>query len=224
VEFEKQYQNFITMHKGERSGENLRRLVEGHDHAERMFLEKVWFPAVGCFDFLVPEYEVHDFKDGVRYLDFAYLRPPHKICIEIDGYGSHMRDVNRWQFSDHLLRQNDLVSDDWKVYRFSYDDLKEKPRRCQQSLQQLMGKWYGSGLPEQEDLSLVERELVKLTIKLHPKALTPTEAMAHIRCSGRFTRILLHRLVARNLLLPAAGNKRIRSYRIHPKAVLPGLW
>ncbi|WP_426901554.1 hypothetical protein [Rossellomorea vietnamensis] len=50
------------------------------------------------FRFLHPEYEINDFKDGKRYLDFAYIRPTMQICFEIDGwtvirfsYGNEMK-------------------------------------------------------------------------------------------------------------------------------------
>ncbi|WP_252183434.1 hypothetical protein [Rossellomorea vietnamensis] len=72
------------------------------------------------FRFLHPEYEINDFKDGKRYLDFAYIRPTMQICFEIDGYGPHLQKISRWQFSDSLERQNQLVIDGWTVIRFSY--------------------------------------------------------------------------------------------------------
>lgn len=32
--------------------------MEGHNHAERLFLEKVWWPAFENFLHLYPEYEI----------------------------------------------------------------------------------------------------------------------------------------------------------------------
>lgn len=68
-----------------RSGESQRRLQDGHGHAEKLFLEQVWWPAVGRFDFLHAEYPISDFKDGDRYLDFAYIRGTHvkNVCVRI---------------------------------------------------------------------------------------------------------------------------------------------
>ncbi|WP_342779106.1 hypothetical protein [Paenibacillus hemerocallicola] len=117
--FESDYESFMRNHAHERDGERLRRLMDGHGHAERTFLERVWWPSVGSFDWLHPEYEVSDFKDGYRYLDFAYIRFPYRIGIEIDGYGPHLRDVSRTHFADQLMRQNHLVIDGWRVIRFS---------------------------------------------------------------------------------------------------------
>ncbi|MEF3304851.1 hypothetical protein [Paenibacillus sp. GYB003] len=137
--FESEYEAFLLRHAKMGPSERLRRLQEGHGHAEKLFLQHVWWPAIGHFDHLHPEYEVHDIKDGTRFLDFAYIRTPYKVCFEIDGYGPHSRDASRRQFADNLLRQNHLVIAGRKVIRFAYDDIQEKPRRCQQ----LLGKWFG---------------------------------------------------------------------------------
>ncbi|MFD2610848.1 hypothetical protein [Paenibacillus gansuensis] len=69
--FNRHYGTWIT----ESTGERLRRLGE-HGHAEVMFLDKVWWPAVGSFDHLLAEWEVEDSR-GSRFLDFAYIRTPH---------------------------------------------------------------------------------------------------------------------------------------------------
>jgi hypothetical protein len=119
------------MHLLERQGENKRRLEQGIGHAEKLFLEAVWYPAFHEMDGLYPEYEIADFRDGVRFLDFAYLKAGLRLAIEIDGYRAHSADLSRWQFSDSLMRQNHLILDGWKLLRFSYDDIKEKPRMCQ---------------------------------------------------------------------------------------------
>jgi hypothetical protein len=43
VGFEEEYQTFMNIHLQARSGERLRRLQEGHKHAEMMFLKHVWW-------------------------------------------------------------------------------------------------------------------------------------------------------------------------------------
>jgi very-short-patch-repair endonuclease len=48
--------------------------------------------------------------------------------------------LSRQQFSDQLIRQNHLIIDGWKVLRFSLDDVKERPRMCEQLVQQFMGR------------------------------------------------------------------------------------
>ncbi|MGO4549093.1 hypothetical protein AB4Z29_30325 [Paenibacillus sp. 2TAB23] len=133
------HERWLGVHLTEREGESKRRLLQGHGHAEKLFLEAVWFPAFFELEGLAPEYEIADFRDGIRFLDFAYIKNGLRLAIEIDGYRSHAAETSRWQFSDSLMRQNHLILDGWKLLRFSYDDIKEKPRMCQQLLQQFMG-------------------------------------------------------------------------------------
>ncbi|MFD0679062.1 MULTISPECIES: DNA-binding response regulator [unclassified Paenibacillus] len=179
-------------------------------------MEHVWWPAIGNFDYLHPEYEVHDFKDGTRYLDFAYLRSPLQLCIEIDGYGPHSRDVSRWQFADQLMRQNHLVIDGWRIIRFSYDDVAEQPRLCQQLIQQFLGIWFAEGA-QQLSLSPKEQQIIRLMLRKQ-ELLTPLDVSKYIGISDRHARTLLHRLVQAKLLLPASGDKRIRSFKLNPGA------
>ncbi|WP_326075629.1 hypothetical protein [Paenibacillus alba] len=102
--------SFLSGHLARRSGERYRRLKEGHGHAEKTFLLHVWWPAFGNFKDLHPEYEVKDFRDGLRFLDFAYLRPPLKLAIEIDGYAAHSSQMSRTQFSDQGHTANSRLS------------------------------------------------------------------------------------------------------------------
>src|SRR5690349_20852918 len=85
------YLDWINEHLKSRKGEDYRRLAEGHDYGERLFATKVWLPIVGHFEHLHPEYAVTDFRDQQRYVDFAYIREPYRICIEIDGFGPHAK-------------------------------------------------------------------------------------------------------------------------------------
>lgn len=219
MEFEKEYQAFLAVHRQARTGERLRRLEEGHQQAEQLFLKQIWWPLFHHFQYLHPEYEVDDFKDGKRYLDFSYLRPGVRICFEIDGYGPHSRNISRWQFADNLERQNQLVIDGWTVIRFSYDQVKERPRRCQQIVQQVVGKWLGNE-SNQASLSLNEKEIIRLAIR-KGEAIFPKEVEAHLKLSDRTVQRLLSELVAKKVLVPASGAKRIRSYRVGHQTNLP---
>lgn len=210
--FEVEYQAFMKEHLKVRTGERLRRLKEGHKHAEMLFLKQVWWPLFKHFRYLHPEYEVNDFKDGKRYLDFAYIRPAIRICIEIDGYGPHLKNISRWQFSDSLERQNQLVIDGWTVLRFSYDQIKENPRRCQQIVQQVIGRWLGDEL-DQTTLTIVEREVLRLAIR-KGEPITPIEVGKYLELSDKTVKRILSRLVDKKMLFPASGSVRIRSYRL----------
>jgi hypothetical protein len=149
MSFEREYEEFIEKHRQASTGERLRRLTpkeendpdgkNGHGYGEKIFLENVWFPVFGHFEHLHPEYEYRDFEDRHRYLDYAYLRPPFRIAIEADGYGTHFRDVSRWGFSDNLFRQNYLMIDGWFIFRFSVDEVRDRPSRCRQAVRHFVG-------------------------------------------------------------------------------------
>ena len=153
-----------------------------------------------------------DFKDSKRYLDFAYIRPAIRICFEIDGFGPHLKNISRWQFSDNLERQNQLVIDGWTVIRFSYDQVNEKPRRCQQIVQQVIGQWLGDEL-DQTSLSFIEKEVLRLAIR-KGEAISPKEVENYLRLSDKTVKKVLSQLVDNKMLIPASGIKRIRSYRL----------
>jgi hypothetical protein len=88
-------------------------LNKGLGYGTVEFLRKTWFPVVGNFDNLYPEWEVRDFKNGYRYLDLAYTPGGAKGGIEIQGYASHARDLDVARFKD-LCRRHCLLSlDGW---------------------------------------------------------------------------------------------------------------
>lgn len=206
------YNEFITRQLTGRGGEDRRRLEKGLGHAERLFLEKIWWPAFGHFHDLHAEYEVLDFRDGYRYLDFAFIRSCLKLAIEIDGYGTHLRNISRDEFSDHMRRQNDLVNDGWKVLRFTYDDVKDRPRYVQQTLLQFMGRWGGM---EKEAVAadLLEKEVMRFFI-YSGRPLSPGEVAEFIQMDKKTARKLLRTLVEKSWLKPASGDQRIRTYEL----------
>ena len=83
--FEKEYQAFMNTHLQARTGERLRRLQEGHNQAELLFLKQVWWPLFHQFRYLHPEYEVDDFKDGKRYLDLLIFVLAFEFALRWTG-------------------------------------------------------------------------------------------------------------------------------------------
>jgi very-short-patch-repair endonuclease len=216
--FKNAYELFMQEHLKARTGEAKRRLKEGHKHAEKLFLDKVWWPAFGSFIHLHPEFEVQDFKDGHRFLDFAYIRPTFRACFEIDGYGPHLRDVDRRQFADQLNRQNHLIIDGWKVIRFAYDEINERPRHCQQTIQQLMGRWLGE-TKISVAMTSDEKEIIRLATRVM-ESITPGEVSAQLGIGRRKAQRLLHQLADKQILSKSGGGSaRIRSYQLNSNRV-----
>ncbi|WP_258881404.1 hypothetical protein [Paenibacillus sp. sptzw28] len=138
-----------------------------------------------------------------------------------------MAGLGRWQFADQLMRQNHLVIDGWLVLRFAYDDLAEKPRRCQQVLQQLLGKWHGGGgilsvnhdsRPGKVGLHMqkfnsMERDIIRLALR--DGTVSVARASQTIGMSTGKTRRILLALMSKGLLVPSTPNqKRTHSYKL----------
>jgi hypothetical protein len=215
LSFQSVYESWLKVNLKSREGGRRKRLEQGLGHAEKQFLELVWYPAFKELGGLHPEYEVSDFRDGTRFLDFAYLKAGLQLVIEIDGYRAHSAEMTRWQFSDALMRQNHLILDGWKVLRFSYDDIKEKPRMCQQLLQQFMGKSLIGKKKESSAEDFLHLEILKYSSRLgYP--IRPSDVIALLKVKKRDAQKLLHNMVKKQMLLPAGnGTKRIRCYKIN---------
>jgi hypothetical protein len=193
-------------------------LENGGGFAEKKFMTNVWWPIFGHFDGLHPEHEIMDEKDGPRYLDFAYFSGAVQLCIEIDGYGTHWRDAGRRAFSDHLKRQNQLVIDGWKILRFAYDDVAEKPRHCQQVLLQFLGKWSIVD-PKQGSnpafINLIHQEITKLAYGRD--VISPYQVAKVLGISGKTAAKHMRGMMNLGVLTPAWGKKkRIKGYRLTP--------
>lgn len=214
MDFTEASDSFIEMHQNMRSGTRLRRIRSGLGHAELKFLRKVWWPMFSHFENLHPEYEVEDYKEGYRYIDFAYIAGYFKVAIEIDGYGTHARNMSKWQFAEECHRQNLLIVDGWHLLRFSYDSIEGEARLCQQTIQQVLGRWQQTGMLA-DSLSISEREIVRLASR-SAIPITPVNISKHLQVCTKSAHRLLHGLTGRNWLRPASGHVRITSYELHP--------
>jgi hypothetical protein len=71
---------------------------------------------------LVPQYPVSDIYGAGRWIDFAFISRMDKYAFEIDGEAWHSPTglmISPDLFRDSLLRQNSLIYQGWKVYRWT---------------------------------------------------------------------------------------------------------
>ncbi|CAM3835328.1 DNA-binding response regulator [Cohnella lubricantis] len=211
VNFELEHRVWLDEHMRRSKGERKRRLENGaHGHGEREALRTVWVPAFGHLEHLHPEYEVIDFQGGTRYIDLAYLRPPYRIAIEIDGYGKHQRDITKREFCDDRVRSAFLINDGWLVIHIGYDDLKERPRLWQMILQQLIGKLYGHEDKIENKLYSQEREIVRLASELGRPVLLG-DVKRFLQCGYVNARKAVRQLEDKQILVRVGGGKK-RAY------------
>ena len=64
------------------------------------------------------------YKCGKYKIDFAIIRKYCKIAIELDGFAYHDRNVS--QFNYERDRQNNLIKNDFLVFRFTWNDIVER--------------------------------------------------------------------------------------------------
>jgi hypothetical protein len=173
-------------------------------------LRHIWWVAFGNFDYLHPEYEITDFFQGQRFLDFVFIRGPIKIVFEIDGYGPHLRDISRRQFCDQWVRQMHLTNDNWIVVRIGYDDVKERPRLWISLILQMMGRLFGNPDKQLTEVDCIEREVIRYALRVNcPIKLKDVQSV--LQCGPRSARGIVHCLVEKKWLISAGGGKE----RIH---------
>lgn len=212
--FESEYNRWFGEHVTKREGERKRRLQEGHGHAEREMIKQIWWPGFGGFQYLHPEYEVTDFLDGRRFIDFAYIRPPFKIAFEIDGYGPHLRDISRIQFSNQWVRQMHLINDNWIVVRISYDDVINRPHLWQQLIQQMIGRLFGDSLGNSSKSDIIDKEIIRMAIRLG-RSIKLSDVEALLKCGYRASRSVMNRLEVQKMFVPdGGGQNRTHTWRL----------
>ena len=86
------------------------------------------------------QYPCVDIYGRHRYIDFALESPESKIAIEIDGETYHNPSkVSENKYADDLLKQNSLIYDNWKVYRWIYSQPEKQPEKVKDELITFLG-------------------------------------------------------------------------------------
>lgn len=98
------------------------------------------------------QYPCVDIYGRHRYIDFALESPESKIAIEIDGETYHNPSkVSENKYADDLLKQNSLIYDNWKVYRWIYSQLEKQPEKVKDELITFLGTSGRVALPDVVD-------------------------------------------------------------------------
>ncbi len=190
--FEESHHLFIERHSGWRTGERKGDCC-GHQYAEKLFLQNVWWPLFESLDHLHPEYEVYDWNRKSQFLDFAFL-PPNgvRFGMECDGYQSHIKDMDREKFSYALNRDTFLTGMGWRMLHFSCDDIQQRPEVCTMLLQLALAP-YLAGKPAVNELSAEEKDVLRLAWQLG-KPIRPKDVTDHFRINFRTARKVLNSL------------------------------
>lgn len=212
MSFEHAHKQFITEHlAGRASGEGRGRLERGHQHAEILFLRNVWWPLRGDFSKLHPEYEVTDWRGRSYFADFAWLPGYLKLLIEIKGYASHVRDMDRQKYCNELNRETFLFAMGYHVVSFAYDDVEQRPELCMTLLRMILGR-YQTAVPPVQRIQLMEQEVTRLTIQL-ARPVRPQDIKQHFDINYKTAVRILRSLTEKCWLLPAGDGQQQRIVR-----------
>jgi superfamily II DNA or RNA helicase len=85
--------------------------------------------------YLTPQYPFTDVYGGGRFIDYALQTEQENIAFEIDSEVYHAPfTVTPEKWEDDLLRQNSLIHQCWRVFRWTDRQLAERPERVQEEL------------------------------------------------------------------------------------------
>ncbi|MGN7761980.1 hypothetical protein [Paenibacillus sp. 22594] len=218
--FEKAHESLVERHLSVRTGERRGRLARGHQYAEKLLLQNVWWPLFGNLDHLHPEYEVYDWNRKSQFLDFAFIQPYGKFGLECDGYQSHVKDMDREKFSYSLNRDTFLTGMGWRIIHFSFDDVQKRPEVCRMLLQMVIGPTLIRNSPA-SSISPQEREVLRMAW-CTGQGIRPKDIMVHYDVNFRTARKWLQGLVGKGMLRPILKNAYICSYE--PVEGFPEVW
>lgn len=137
--FEAEHEIWLQEHMKRRTGERLDALRRGHGYGNRLFVERIWWPLVGHFDGLHPEYEVKDWRGRSYYADFMWEVGTVRIVFEIMDYGSHGTDRTKYRMD--LNRGLFLQSQGFLIYYIALDEMKENPSFILSSLRSILAPY-----------------------------------------------------------------------------------
>ncbi|MGO4500406.1 hypothetical protein AB4114_31525 [Paenibacillus sp. 2RAB27] len=213
MEFELAHQTFMKKHTALRRGERKGRLLRGHNYAEKLFLQQVWYPLFQHFDHLHPEYEIYDWNRKSQFIDFAYLTPFGRFGIECDGYQSHVKDMDREKFSYSLNRETFLTGMGWKMIHFSFDDIQHRPDVCRMLLQMVIGpRMIRHGATNFS--AIMEKEMLRLAWQLGSRV-RPKDVIEQFDIDFRTARKRLRNLVDKGYLTPVVRGEDVRYYELN---------
>lgn len=113
----------------------------GNSGAEEKFIQlfcDVFGPEKGQYVYL--QFPFCDIYGKNRSIDFAIKSNLGKIAFEVDGRTWHDPSVvSEDKYTDDLLKQNSMIHNGWKVYRWTDDQIEKTPERVKSELVTFLG-------------------------------------------------------------------------------------
>lgn len=137
---------------------------------------------------LVPQYPVADIYGGSRFVDFALRTLDECVAFEVDGLTWHVPDGERIdRYEDDLLKQNSLVHQGWRVFRWTDRQIADEPEYVKDQLALFLERIPGL-LSFDEFLPKQHGEV----LELRPHQDEAIEALERLRLQGNTIALLTH--------------------------------
>jgi superfamily II DNA or RNA helicase len=84
---------------------------------------------------LAHDFPIEDIYGKGRFIDYAIRTPDYRVAFEVDGLTWHLPSVIPVaKYEDDLLRQNSLINDGWRVYRWTERELRDEAEKVKEEL------------------------------------------------------------------------------------------
>jgi superfamily II DNA or RNA helicase len=137
---------------------------------------------------LTHQFPVEDIYGGSRYVDYALRTLDEKVAFEIDGLTWHVPDPEAIkEYEDQLLRQNSLIHQGWRVFRWTDREIAQEPEQVQDQLRLFLERI--PGLLEFDDFLPKQRGGV---IELRPHQEEALASLEQLRSEGNTIALVTH--------------------------------
>jgi superfamily II DNA or RNA helicase len=137
---------------------------------------------------LTPQLPVEDIYQRSRFIDFALRTLDERVAFEIDGLTWHVPDAERIaDYEDQLLRQNSLVHQGWRVFRWTDRQVADEPEQVKEQLALFLERI--PGLLTFDDFLPKQHGAV---IELRPHQDEALESLTRLRSDGNTIALVTH--------------------------------
>jgi superfamily II DNA or RNA helicase len=154
---------------------------------------------------LTPQFPVEDIDGGSRFVDFALRTAEERVAFEIDGVVWHAPEaIPVEKFEDDLLRQNSLIHQGWRVFRWTDRQISQEPEMVKEQLALFLERI--PGLLSFDDF-LPKQRGETLELRLHQEE--ALAALARLREEGKTIALLTHAQGAGKTITAISDSRRL---------------
>ena len=156
-------------------------------------------------EYVYLQYPTVDIYGNHRSIDFALKLPEGRVAIEVDGNIWHQPGiVSEQKYHDDLLKQNSIVHEGWKIYRWTSSQIEKQPELVKDELMTFLGQrplfqYMEDALPQQAGV----------TFSLMDHQEEALDSLARMREENQTIALLYHATGAGKTVTAVSDAKRV---------------